>query len=65
MSPTRWWGTPSTPARDSRGSRVGGVLVGAETYEQLPAGTLVEPKGGLQVKGKERAVEAYVLLALP
>jgi adenylate cyclase len=57
--------TVNTGARLEGLAPVGGVLVGAETYEQLPAGTLVEPKGGLQVKGKERAVEAYVLLALP
>jgi len=41
------------------------VLIGAETYERLPDGTLVEARGGLQVKGKNETVDAYVLLALP
>ena len=44
---------------------VGGVLIGAETYGRLPDGTVVEPKAGLRVKGKDQAVDAYVLLALP
>jgi class 3 adenylate cyclase len=57
--------TVNTGSRLEGLAPVGGVLVGAETYEQLRAGTLVEPKGGLQMKGEERAVEAYVLLALP
>jgi adenylate cyclase len=43
----------------------GGVLIGAETYEQLPDGAVVEERSGLRVKGKEQAVNAYVLLALP
>jgi class 3 adenylate cyclase/FtsH-binding integral membrane protein len=44
---------------------VGGVLIGAETYGQLPADAVVEAKAGLRVKGKEEVVDAYVLLALP
>jgi adenylate cyclase len=44
---------------------VGGVLIGADTYEQLPAGAVVEERAGLRVKGKDDAVDAYVLLALP
>jgi adenylate cyclase len=44
---------------------VGGVLIGAETYEQLPSGAVVEERAGLQVKGKDDAIDAYVLLALP
>jgi adenylate cyclase len=43
----------------------GGVLIGAETYEQLPDGAVVRGTSGLRVKGKEQAVNAYVLLALP
>ncbi len=43
----------------------GGVLIGAETYEQLPDGTVVEERSGLRVKGREGVVNAYVLLALP
>jgi len=44
---------------------VGGVLIGAETYEQLPDGALVEERAGLRVKGKDDAVDAYVLHACP
>jgi hypothetical protein len=41
------------------------VLVGAETYERLPDGAVVEPRTGLRVKGKNDVIDAYVLLALP
>ena len=44
---------------------VGGVLIGAQTYEQLPDGALVEARTGLQVKGRDEAVDAYVLHACP
>jgi class 3 adenylate cyclase len=44
---------------------VGGVLIGTETYEQLPDGAVVEARSGLQVKGKDEAVDAYVLHACP
>ena len=44
---------------------VGGVLVGAETYRRLPDGTLAEPMPGLRVKGKDAAVDAFVLRDLP
>jgi class 3 adenylate cyclase len=44
---------------------VGGVLIGAETYRCLPDGTLAEPMPGLRVKGKDTAVDAFVLHALP
>jgi adenylate cyclase len=43
----------------------GGVLIGANTHAELPAGALVEPRIGLRMKGKEEPVNAYVLLALP
>jgi class 3 adenylate cyclase len=43
----------------------GGVLIGARTYVQLPAGTVVAPRLGLRVKGKEDPVNAFLLLALP
>ena len=39
--------------------------IGAETYEQLPDGAVVERRTGLRVKGKEDALEAYLLFALP
>ena len=44
---------------------VGGVLIGSGTYRELPEGTVVEPRLGLQVKGKQEPVDAYVLAALP
>ena len=44
---------------------MGGVLIGAQTYDRLPDGTLVEERSGLRVKGKDDVVNAYVLLALP
>ena len=43
----------------------GGVLIGAKTYDELPDGALVEARTGLRVKGKNDAIDAYVLLALP
>jgi hypothetical protein len=57
--------TINTGARLEGLAPVGGVLIGAETYGQLPDGAVVEPKAGLRVKGKDDAVDAYVLLALP
>jgi adenylate cyclase len=44
---------------------VGGVLIGAQTYEQLPDGAVVEARAGLQVKGRDEAVDAYVLHECP
>jgi class 3 adenylate cyclase len=44
---------------------LGTVLIGAETYHQLPDGTLVEPMPGLRVKGKQTPVDAFILRALP
>jgi hypothetical protein len=41
------------------------VLIGAETYERLPDGAVVEPRAGLRVKGKDVAIDGYVLHALP
>jgi class 3 adenylate cyclase len=43
----------------------GGVLIGADTYEQLPEGAVVEERSGLRIKGKDDKVHAYLLLALP
>jgi len=57
--------TVNTGARLESLAPAGGVLIGTTTYEQLPDGTVVEPRSGLRVKGKEDAVDAYVLLALP
>jgi class 3 adenylate cyclase len=41
------------------------VLIGSETYEQLPDGAIVEQRPGLRVKGKQDPLDAYVLFALP
>jgi class 3 adenylate cyclase len=57
--------TVNTGARLESLAPAGGVLIGAETYEQLPNGTVVEERSGLRVKGKDDVVNAYVLLALP
>jgi class 3 adenylate cyclase len=57
--------TINTGARLEGLAPVGGVLIGAETYERLPDGTVVEEKTGLRVKGKNETIDAYVLLALP
>jgi adenylate cyclase len=57
--------TINTGARLEGLAPVGGVLIGAETYDRLPDGAVVEPRPGLRVKGKDAAVDAYVLHALP
>jgi class 3 adenylate cyclase len=46
-------------------ARAGEVVVGPETYAELPDGTEVEPLGGLRVKGKAAPVEAYAVVSLP
>jgi hypothetical protein len=40
------------------------VLIGAETYRQLPDGAAGEPVAGLRVKGKAGALDAYLLHSL-
>jgi len=57
--------TVNTGARLESLAPVGGVLIGSETYLQLPAGAVVEKRGGLRMKGKDDVVDAYVLHALP
>ena len=57
--------TINTGARLESLAPAGGVLIGTRTYVQLPAGTVVEPRVGLRVKGKDDLVNAYVLLAVP
>ena len=46
-------------------AKVGQVVIGAETYNVLPEGTKVQPLSGIQVKGKEAPIEAYVVFELP
>jgi class 3 adenylate cyclase len=57
--------TINTGARLEGKAPVGGVLIGAETYRQLPEGAVVEPVSGLQVKGKKSPLDAYLLHSLP
>jgi class 3 adenylate cyclase len=57
--------TINTGARLESLAPPGGVLIGAETFDQLPEGAVVEERRGLRVKGKRDVVNAYVLLALP
>jgi adenylate cyclase len=57
--------TINTGSRLESLAPAGGVLIGSETYGQLPDGAVVEAKAGLRIKGKTDAVHAYVLLALP
>jgi len=57
--------TVNTGARLERLAPIGGVLIGLETYLQLPAGAVVEEQTGLRMKGKDDVVDAYVLHALP
>jgi class 3 adenylate cyclase len=62
---------PSVGDAVNTGSRLeslapaGGVLIGHETYLQLPPGTVVEQRTGLRLRGKDDVVDAYVLHALP
>ena len=48
-------------ARLQERAPVGGVLIGARTYRQLRRGAVVEARPGLRVKGKDVAVDAYLL----
>jgi class 3 adenylate cyclase len=57
--------TVNTGARLETLAPAGGILIGADTYGQLPHGTVVEERRGLRIKGKDDLVNAYVLLALP
>jgi adenylate cyclase len=56
--------TVNLAARLEHEAPVGGVVVGAGTYERLPPGALVERLPPLTVKGKSEPVEAYVLHGL-
>ncbi len=57
--------TVNTGSRLESLAPAGGVLIGATTYVQLPVGTVVAPRAGLRLKGKDDLVDAYLLLALP
>jgi class 3 adenylate cyclase len=55
----------NTGARLEGQAPVGGVMVGAETFRCLPAGSVIESAPGLRVKGKDSPIDAYMLLSLP
>jgi adenylate cyclase len=57
--------TINTGSRLEGQAPVGTVLIGADTYRQLPHGAVVQTMSGLRVKGKEEPLDAYVLHALP
>ena len=57
--------TVNTASRLESEAPEGGVLIGAETRRALPDGSVVEAVPGLRVKGKQEAVDAYLLRALP
>ena len=56
--------TVNTGSRLESLAPAGGVLVGEETYDELPDGAVVELRSGLRMKGKDDVIDAYVLLAL-
>src|SRR3712207_2144774 len=57
--------TVNTASRLESEAPEGGVLIGAETRRALPDGSVVEAVPPLRVKGKQEAVEAYLLHELP
>jgi adenylate cyclase len=57
--------TVNTASRLESNAPEGGVLIGAETRRALPHGSVVEAMPALRVKGKQEAVDAYLLHALP
>jgi adenylate cyclase len=57
--------TVNTGARLESLAPPGGVLIGTETFDQLPDSAVVEERRGLRIKGKNDIINAYVLVALP
>ena len=57
--------TINVGSRLEEAAPLGGVLIGAETYRQLPPDAETDARPGLKVKGKETPVDAYVLHSLP
>ena len=57
--------TINTAARLESLAPAGGVLIGSETFDRLPASAVVQEKRALRMKGKAETTLAYVLLALP
>jgi adenylate cyclase len=57
--------TINVGSRLEEAAPLGGVLIGAETYRQLPPQADADARPGLMVKGKQTPVDAYVLRSLP
>ena len=57
--------TVNTGARLESLAPAGGVLIGPTTRAALPAGSLVESRDGVRMKGKHEPVDAFVLLGVP
>src|SRR4051812_33678696 len=57
--------TVNTGSRLEGQAPVGSVLIGPETSRGLPDGAEVEPMPGIRVKGKDAAIDAWVLRSLP
>jgi len=57
--------TINTGSRLETNAPIGTVLIGAETFRRLPDGADATPMHGLQVKGKQAPVDAYLLRSLP
>jgi adenylate cyclase len=57
--------TVNTASRLENEAPEGGVLIGAETRRALPDGSIVEAVPGLRVKGRQEAVDAYLLRGVP
>jgi class 3 adenylate cyclase len=53
--------TVNLAARLEAAAPVGKVVVGTETAAALPPGAVLERLPAMQLKGKEEAVEAYLL----
>jgi adenylate cyclase len=57
--------TVNTASRLESEAPEGGVLIGEETRRALPDGSVVEAVPGLRVKGRQEAVDAYLLRSQP
>jgi len=57
--------TVNLGARLESNAPTGGVLIGADTFDQLPPGTVAERVPDLRVKGKAEPVAAYILREVP
>jgi adenylate cyclase len=55
----------NTASRLEGHAPVGGVLIGPETRRALPEGSVVKAVPGLRVKGRQEAVDAFLLWAVP